>query len=240
MIDYAPVGLIGKHPAYGDFLSAGLSDTVSDGLAGWLDQTLSELRDHMGNDWAAFWDGAQDLRFWIGRAMFGATLAGVLRPSRDRVGRRYPFLLLAEGVDLPAPVVEPDQGLWTRLETCLQQMEPGEGARALLTGIALDLPAETAAQRAAGPTIWAHHPEGDLSALLRSAGPVAAERAETARSHFWAPGRPGRAAIWLSDNGLPSAGAFGWALAGTAQQAATAPQDASQPAATVAEGEAPA
>ncbi|MBL3567411.1 type VI secretion system-associated protein TagF, partial [Rhodovulum sulfidophilum] len=32
----ASIGLLGKHPGYGDFLRAGLSDGVADGLTGWI------------------------------------------------------------------------------------------------------------------------------------------------------------------------------------------------------------
>jgi len=113
----APVGVIGKHPDYGDFLRHGLSDPIADGLMDWIDRTLSEVKDSAGKGWEALWDNAPRTRFWIGSGVFGATLAGVWQPSRDRVGRRYPLLLLVEGADLPAPV-DPghDPGPWDVME----------------------------------------------------------------------------------------------------------------------------
>ena len=80
--------------------------------------------------------------------------------------------------------------------------------------VAPDLPEETPEDLAQGPIIWAHHPEGDLGALLRSAGPVDAERAMTARSYWWAPATQGRAAAWLGQTGLPGPEALGWLLGG--------------------------
>lgn len=210
----AVTGLMGKHPGYGDFIATGISTQTEAALTGWLDPVLAALRDQLGNDWAGFWDSAQDLRFWIGRGIFGRTLAGVMRPSRDRVGRRYPLLILAEAVAVPPPVRDPDQGLWRALATHLDRMQPGQGARALLVGLPGGFPAETPEAAAAGPTIWAHRPDGDLAALLAAAGPVEAARAELSRSHFWAPATPGRAAVWLAETGLPGAGALGWLLAG--------------------------
>lgn len=220
----ASIGVIGKHPGYGDFLRAGLGAPVADGLSDWLDRTLAAQRDAMGNDWPAFWDAAQDLRFWIGRAVLGRTLAGVLRPSRDRVGRRYPLLLLCEGAAVPAPVEDPAQDLWDDLALHLQQMAPGHGAQALLQGLSVAVQAEDAAVLAAGPTLWAHRPDGDLGALLRAAAPVDAGRALLMRSYWWAPAQAGRAAVWLGCHGLPDASSLGWLLAG--MPAATTPESA--------------
>lgn len=218
----ARLGLIGKHPGYGDFLRAGLSDPVASGLEHWLDCVLSDLRDTAGDDWPAFWDNAQDLRFWIGRAVLGQPLAGVMRPSRDRTGRRYPMILAAEGAALPAPVVDSDQTVYEGLTRHLDAMQPGQGAGALLSGLTLeqmgDLAGEAAQATADGPTLWAHHPAGNLDALLQSAGPVDAARALLTRSYWWAPGGPGRAAVWLGCPGLPGSQALGWLLSGVASE----------------------
>lgn len=220
----ASLGLIGKHPGYGDFLRTGLSATLADALSDWLDRTLAAQRDTMGNDWPPFWDAGQDLRFWIGRGVLGRTLAGVMRPSQDRVGRRYPLLLLSEGAAVAAPVVDPAQGLWDSLAAHLDRMEPGQGAKALLAGLSIVLDSEDAASAASGPTVWAHHPEGDLAALLRAAAPVDAQRALLMRSYWWAPASAGRAAVWLGCHGLPDPMSLAWLVAGVAatQEAADA------------------
>ncbi len=214
MEHYARLGLMGKHPGYGDFLRAGLSEAVSEAIERWLDATLPQVRDDMGNDFAGFWDGAQDVRFWIGRAIFGHTLIGVLRPWRDRAGRRYPFILAVEGADVQSPMVDPDQTIWNRLSEHIDNMEAGEGGIALLENLHLIVPAETEEMRQLGPVIWAHHPEGDLAALLSSAAPVDTDRARLNRSYWWAPATMGRAATWLGCPGLPEPQSLTWLLGG--------------------------
>lgn len=220
MEQYARLGLMGKHPGYGDFLQAGFSEPLVRGLEQWLDSVLPAMRDNLGNDWAAFWDGAQDLRFWIGRAVLGQTLVGVFRPWRDRAGRRFPFIMAAEAADVAAPVADPDQGPWDRFAAHLDVMQAGKGGVALLNDLQLILPAEDAATAGAGPTLWAHHPEGNLSALLQSAAQADADRARLNRSYWWAPATMGRAATWLGCPGLPGAQSLTWLLNGVPAPAA--------------------
>ncbi|KIN75142.1 Type VI secretion-associated protein, family [Sulfitobacter noctilucae] len=210
---------MGKHPGYGDFLQAGVSEHLIEAMNGWLDATLPPLRDQMGEDWGAFWDGAQNLRFWVGRAVLGRSVAGLLHPSRDRVGRRFPLLLLVEGANVPVPLgADVDHSLWDAMADHLEQMEPGQGAAALLADAHVSAPAEDETTAALGPTLWAHHPGGNLAALLASADAPNADRAHLSRSYWWAPGTHSktqyRAATWLGCEGLPAPQALGWLLGG--------------------------
>ncbi len=211
------VGIMGKHPGFGDFVGHGLSETARAGLDAWLGACLPPLRERMGEAWEAFWDGAPVLRFWIGRALAGRTAAGVIAPSRDRVGRRFPLILMAEGVGLAPPVLDPAQDFYDALEAHLAAMRPGEGAASLLEGLdtdALGPGPEPEAASAEGPTVWAHRAEGELGALLADAAPVDHARAATGRSYWWAPrGRQG-AAIWLAQPGMPGPDAMGWLWGG--------------------------
>ena len=118
------------------------------------------------------------------------------------------------------------QTLWDRLTAHLDRMEPGQGAMALLEGLSILLQSEDASTAASGPTIWAHHPEGDLTALLQAAAPVDAQRALLMRSYWWAPGRADRAAVWLGCQGLPDAMSLGWLLAGVPVSATQEAADA--------------
>lgn len=209
----ASLGILGKHPGFGDFLSHGISETARQGLDGWLTACLPPLRDRLGEGWEPFWDNAPVLRFWIGRALAGRTLVGVLRPWHDRVGRRFPLILLAEGAALAPPVLEGDQGFHAALEAHLDRAVPGEGARSLLDGFdpALLPAAETEADLAEGPTVWAQRGDGDLVRLLAEAAPVDHARAATGRSYWWT---EGPRAIWLAQAGMPGADAMGWLLGG--------------------------
>ncbi|MCX7561650.1 type VI secretion system-associated protein TagF [Sulfitobacter sp. F26204] len=220
----AQIGIMGKHPGYGDFLQAGLSEQTVDAFNRWLDAILPPLRDQMGEGWGPFWDGAQDVRFWIGRAVLGCTVVGILRPSRDRVGRRFPLIIMAEGADLPVPLGDStDQAPWEVMAAHLEEMEPGHGAAALLKDISFEILAEDIGRAALGPTLWAHHPDGDLAALLASAAAPDAERAQLTRSYWWAPGEQSknrnRAATWLGCSGMPEPLALGWLLGGVTGEA---------------------
>ncbi len=212
----AQIGVMGKHPGFGDFVQAGLSKDTHDALMAWLDRTLARVQDEAHMDWKAWWAEAQGLRFWLGRDVLGVPVAGVLRPSRDKVGRVYPLILAAENVSLlvPGDGGATDQTPWEALEAHLDAMQPGKGGASLLEGLTLDLPAEGEAERALGPTIWAHHPEGDLDALLRAAANADLSRAAQKRSYWWAPGDDTHLPVWLGCHGLPDAGALGWLLAG--------------------------
>ncbi|KHA53919.1 type VI secretion system-associated protein TagF [Sulfitobacter geojensis] len=220
----AGIGIMGKHPEYGDFLQTGIPEPVLGVFNGWLDACLPVLRDQMGQGWGPFWDGAQDLRFWIGRSVLGQTVVGILRPSRDRVGRRFPLILLASGADVPVPLgAGVDQAPWDRMAAHLDRMQAGKGAAALLEGLDIEIAAEGENHAAIGPTLWAHHPEGNLDALLASAAGPDVERAQLMRSYWWATGtrdaQVNRAATWLGCAGLPEPQALGWLLGGVAGEA---------------------
>ncbi len=217
MVQRIEVGVLGKHPGYGDFVRHGVDDATADALTRWIDATLTEVRDEMKADWADFWDNGQELRFWLGRKVLGQTTIGIFRPSRDRVGRRYPLLLMAQGVAVEAPVIDRDQRPWDVLSAQMRRMQPGQGAAALLRGIdadALFVAPEPDAAHQMGPVIWAHHPEGNLDALLASAAPVDHGRAATQRSYWWSVAAPGRAPVWLAHPGLPQGAALAWCIAG--------------------------
>ena len=217
MVSRIEVGVLGKHPGYGDFVRHGIEEPIADELTNWIDTTLTEVRDQLKADWADFWDNGQELRFWLGRGILGHTTIGIFRPSRDRVGRRYPLILMAQGVAVEAPVIDHDQRPWDVLSAQMQRMQPGQGAAALLRGVdadALFVAPEPAEASEMGPVIWAHHPEGDLSQLLASAAPVDHGRAATTRSYWWSVAAPGRAPVWLAHPGLPQGPALAWAIGG--------------------------
>ncbi len=216
----ANIGIMGKHPGYGDFLRWGLSEGTVEAVTQWTDAALPPLRDQMGEAWGPFWDNAQTLRFWIGRAVLGRTLIGVFKPSRDRVGRRFPLIMLSENAAIAAPLTNGDQTPWEDIEAHMEKMEAGQGAKALLAGVSIKIEAEDEALASVGPTLWAHHPEGKLDALLRKASEVDLYRAQLTRSYWWAPGTETHAPVWLGCQGLPDGASLGWLLGGVAAEAA--------------------
>lgn len=89
------VGYTGKLPAYGDFLQGGGSLQSCKGWSAWAESGLAATRDVAG-----FHDiflTSPIWRFAVGAEVFGASpVAGVLCPSMDKVGRLFPFAIMAE------------------------------------------------------------------------------------------------------------------------------------------------
>jgi len=209
--------VFGKHPAHGDFLSHGVDRTIEERLMRWLDATLSCLRERLGPDWPVFWDDASALRFWIGQSVVGRTVAGVLFPSRDAVGRRYPLIVAVTGRPVPPPVIEPDQTLWQ----ILAGLPDAGDARGWMVGSGPALSACGAlatAEETALAELWARRGDGDSAALLRDAERMDHAHAALTRSYWWRDGAvPGDAAAWLGCQGLPEADALAWCLQSDAE-----------------------
>ncbi|RUY36793.1 type VI secretion system-associated protein TagF [Mesorhizobium sp. M7A.F.Ca.CA.001.13.2.1] len=81
-------GFYGKMPATGDFVTRRLPGDFVRAWDRWLAQHLVPL---MGSK---AWDERIPLRFISGPAAFG-NAAGVILPSADRVGRRFPLSIVA-------------------------------------------------------------------------------------------------------------------------------------------------
>jgi type VI secretion system protein ImpM len=140
--DRPVAGFFGKLPATGDFVSRGLPDAFRRNWDGWLTRHIAPLQ-HRGAD---FPPGG--LRF---RLVSGGRLAtGVILPSHDSAGRRYPLsLLMIAERDLPRPGVN----AWC--DAALTQLTDGVDPETLWQ--ALDaLPAPMPEGPAAGPMqLWA-------------------------------------------------------------------------------------
>ncbi|WP_299840671.1 type VI secretion system-associated protein TagF [uncultured Paracoccus sp.] len=209
----AAPGIYGKHPGFGDFISAGLPELADRELVPWMTGILAETRDGLREDWEPAWDAALPLRFWIGGAIWGGPhLQGVARPSRDRVGRRFPLIVVAETADAP-PVQQPDQNFYEVIETALAGEVPSAGAlREQLAALLGDTTGAVDAAPAA--TFWAANPALDVADLLDQIEATDRLRAAAARSYWWTGATEGRASAVLACDGLPRAGELAWLLAG--------------------------
>lgn len=87
----AAPAFFGKLPSHSDFLRGGASDPPMVRLIDWLEQGLQLL--HRGGASAELpgWRANHELGFFFADA--GGVTTGLLAPSSDRVGRKYPFLL---------------------------------------------------------------------------------------------------------------------------------------------------
>lgn len=98
--------LFGKLPSHGDFVARGLPAAERSALDGWLAGEVDAARRSFGTAFDDLYDRAPPWRF--ARAEGAVGVAGVLAPSIDRAGRRYPLYLALAGVsaDALAPAAE--------------------------------------------------------------------------------------------------------------------------------------
>lgn len=211
----ARVGIYGKHPGFGDFISAGMSDGVEQALTLWLDGSLSTVRQSLGDAWQVAFDMAPTLRFWIGGDVVpgGTPLRGVMAPSRDRVGRRHPLFLVASAGGAPCPAVDASQGFHDLAERHLRNVLMGNAASARdisdhWSGDPTLAPTDGTPMEAAW---WAENTDAAPEALWSELAGTEARAASSLRSYWWSGALPARA---LACPGLPAADALHWLLTG--------------------------
>lgn len=86
----------GKLPIAGDFVRYGASGTAVEAIDAWFQQGLYAARARMPASFDDAFDSAPASSFLFNPRNGAAALAGVMKPSRDQSGRRYPFLIAAE------------------------------------------------------------------------------------------------------------------------------------------------
>ncbi len=92
-------GYFGKLPSRGDFVRDGLSRGLVRCWDGWLQRVLPRAVAELGPDWEADWDAAPSWLVTLPPAICGPCgWTGVMLPSSDRSGRRFPLLLAVEEV----------------------------------------------------------------------------------------------------------------------------------------------
>lgn len=105
----------GKVPVHGDFIRHKAAGSTVRVIDGWLQQGLQFARRRLVGAFDAAYDAATLWSFYMAPRDITQVLVGVLGPSRDRVGRAYPFLVAmeAEGATFasdrraPVPVTFP-------------------------------------------------------------------------------------------------------------------------------------
>lgn len=105
------VGLHGKVPARGDFVTRRLDAEFAEAWDGWLQRALAASREALGAGWLEAFLSAPVWRFLVSSGMYSRTgWVGVLLPSVDRVGRYFPLTLAApidtDGIDFPATLAK--------------------------------------------------------------------------------------------------------------------------------------
>jgi type VI secretion system protein ImpM len=134
------IGFFGKLPGAGDFVVRGFDRPLVAALTSWTDMLVSHLKLGAGDEWTAVFDRLQPVAWVAGAGVCGAApFAGLIRPSMDRVGRRYPLIV---GLSLPpdarvAPTASAGQGWFDYLDGLVYDAwSPGLGAEALAAALA--------------------------------------------------------------------------------------------------------
>lgn len=87
---------LGKMPTYGDFVRHRASTPSMRALDAWMQQGLYRAKQRDGRAIDSAYDAAPIYHFLFNEPEAPSTLLGVLKPSRDRSGRKYPFMVTVE------------------------------------------------------------------------------------------------------------------------------------------------
>ncbi|MGY5777293.1 type VI secretion system-associated protein TagF [Rhizobium sp. LEGMi135b] len=91
------IGFFGKLPTHGDFVSSALGSRLQSELDQWVHNGLVALEAALGSDWRRLFHATTAWRFVVGKGVWApSAVAGVLLPSRDRVGRSFPLIIAAQ------------------------------------------------------------------------------------------------------------------------------------------------
>jgi serine/threonine-protein phosphatase Stp1 len=132
---HAMTGVYGKLPSHGDFVRRGLPQSFVAPWDEWLQTVVNAARTSLGDEeFASLWDAAPGWRFRLAPGACGeAAVVGVLLPSRDSVGRRFPVTLasLAEPGAVPS-----DESWFAELEKVGQAgRDQGDSVDVLLAAL---------------------------------------------------------------------------------------------------------
>lgn len=98
------IGLHGKLPAHGDFLTRRLSREFVQGWDDWLQRSVASSQEQLGNQWLDIYLTSPLWRFVLSPGVVDSQpWAGVLMPSVDSVGRYFPLTLARPIPELASP-----------------------------------------------------------------------------------------------------------------------------------------
>jgi type VI secretion system protein ImpM len=148
------LGLFGKLPSQGDFVTRRLPWEFTSGWDAWLQAGMARARADLGGQWNSTYLTAPLWRFQLAPGVLGASgWVGLWFASVDRVGRQFPLALVEP---LPAAwegryvVLEQDEAFFTLEDAALQALDPRLGFDAFersVEGLSLFSP------RPAAPTL---------------------------------------------------------------------------------------
>ncbi|MEX0276130.1 MAG: type VI secretion system-associated protein TagF [Ruegeria sp.] len=92
----AGFGAFGKMPSVGDFFRLGVAQSFVQPWDNWIQRSMLTVSQTLGQAWDEYYMSAPIWRFCLSPGLAGPQkMLGVLMPSVDRVGRRFPLTLVA-------------------------------------------------------------------------------------------------------------------------------------------------
>lgn len=89
------IGAFGKIPSLGDFFSLNIDHSIVEVLDNWMQSGLLEVSRQLGSRWDECYMSAPIWRFALCEGVFSEfRILGIMMPSVDRVGRKFPLLLI--------------------------------------------------------------------------------------------------------------------------------------------------
>ncbi len=215
------LSLYGKLPTAGDFLTIEVPRALLRPIEDWLATSVAASRTSVEENWQERFDLAPKWCFWIGEEVLGRRIAGVLRASQDRVGRRFPVMFFTSSEDRDGvadpPVIDADMTLYRDMDEELSYLasQAPDAISARLKSVV------TPGSKAdAGPpprdfwAVAAEPGESGWQAVADDAANADHALAAAARSYWWTPdGAGGNSAIYATQ-GLPEPHIFAWFITG--------------------------
>ncbi|MGF1527986.1 MAG: type VI secretion system-associated protein TagF [Candidatus Competibacterales bacterium] len=214
-------GFYGKLPSRGDFVARGLPRDFTNAFDAWLQEALTHSRRQLGDErWTELFQNAPLWRFALSPRLCGRhSVVGVMMPSVDRVGRRFP-LVIGLTLDQPFDLTElvGANGSWfdraeqLALTTLADDLDLNDlvGQVGVLAALFHELPH----QRDVKGLHWTLSTTDDLGARLPQALGMLAQAQLADLSLWWTTGAKFVAPCALACRGLPLAQRFTPFIAG--------------------------
>lgn len=137
-------GAFGKIPSVGDFFRFGTPPGFVIPWDDWIQRGMLAAQEALGGDWDSHYMSAPIWRFCLSPGLAGPQkVIGVLMPSVDRVGRRFPLSLMA-ALQTPGPAQLDhfsEEALFVRLEDmALDALDDGMTRERFEVGLAAIAP----------------------------------------------------------------------------------------------------
>lgn len=146
-------GYYGKIPAHGDFVRSRADVSFVATWDAWLQDSLAASRAELAAHWEQAYQNAPIWRFCFGPKICGPhPMIGVMMPSQDRVGRRFPLTVFHPVPHCVAPTALDMEPFMTKLEdiallTLTEQSDKSQLSARLDTLALPDLPVTDGAKQ---------------------------------------------------------------------------------------------